>query len=105
MSTTHVYHLTDPRDRVVRYVGMTGAPQARLRGHMREARERQNTPKKRWIAELAAARLAPVLVIVSSHDNPIAARIAESAEVHKHLATIYNQHDPAKGAKDLRRHG
>ncbi len=31
------------------------------------------------------------------------ARQRESAEVHAHLATVLNQHDPAKGAKDLKR--
>jgi hypothetical protein len=100
---THVYHLVDPRDRVVRYVGKTGKPQARLKEHIRESEERQNTAKKRWIHELLADGLRPVLVIVDSYPSEPLARDRESAECHQHAATIYNIHDPAKGAKDLKR--
>lgn len=103
MTTTYVYHLVDPTTRTVRYVGKTATPRSRLRGHIADAAKRQNTAKKRWIHNLAAKGLVPVLVIVSEHADEATARQAESAEVHRHLATIYNQHDPAKGAKDLRR--
>lgn len=99
----HVYHLVDPRDRAVRYIGKTGSPAARLRAHIQEAREAQNTAKKRWIAELLRLGLQPVLVIIATCETEPQARQIESASCHTHLATIYNIHDPAKGAKDLHR--
>ena len=98
---THVYHRVDPRDRVVRYVGKTGTPKSRLKEHIRESQERQNTAKKRWIHGLLADGLLPVMVIVDSYPSEPLARDRESAECHQHAATIYNIHDPAKGAGDL----
>lgn len=98
----HVYHLVDPQTRAVRYVGKSRNPRARLRAHIQEAAARQNTEKQAWIAALAAQGMAPVLVIVASYPDEPTARLRESAEVHQHLATALNQHDPAKGAKDLR---
>lgn len=99
----HVYHLIDPQTRAVRYVGKSRHPRARLRAHLQEAATRQTTDKQAWIAGLIAQGMAPVLVIVASYPDEATARLRESAEVHQHLATALNQHDPAKGAKDLRR--
>lgn len=98
----HVYHLVDPQTRAVRYVGKSRQPTARLRAHISEAAARQVTEKQAWIAALAAAGQKPVLVIVASYTDEPSARRRESAEVHQHRATALNQHDPAKGAKDLR---
>ncbi len=103
MATTHVYHLVDPRCRTIRYIGKTASPRSRLRAHIQEAREAQNTDKKRWIADLLAQGLQPVLVIAATCPSESQARIVESRHCHQHLATIYNIHDPAKGAKGLRK--
>lgn len=99
----HVYHLADPETRAVRYVGKSTNPTGRLRAHIEEARQRQGTEKQRWIAALLARGLAPVLVIVASYEAEPAARERESRECHAHRATALNIHDPAKGARDLRR--
>lgn len=99
---THVYHLVDPRTNVVRYIGKTASPKSRLRAHIQEAREAQNTEKKRWIAELMAAGLQPVMVIAATCASEPLARLMESRHCHQHAATIYNIHDPAKGARDLK---
>jgi len=99
---THVYHLVDPLDRVVRYVGMTKHPRTRLRAHIEESREQQNTRKKTWIAGLLAKGLEPVLVVVATYPDEVLGRRAESAEVWRHVDTIYNLHDPAKNAPPLR---
>lgn len=99
---THVYHLVDPNDRLVRYVGKTTTPAARLRGHIKDAQAGDNTEKKRWIRSLLARGQQPIMVAVASFPDDHSARIRESAEVRKHLATVYNIHDPAKGAKDLK---
>jgi len=100
--TTHIYHLVDPNDRLVRYVGKTTTPAARLRGHIKDAEAGDNTEKKRWIRGLLARGQQPIMVTVASFPDDHSARIRESAECRKHLATIYNIHDPAKGAKDLK---
>lgn len=100
---THVYHLVDPNTRTVRYVGKTSTPKSRLRAHIQDAREGDNTEKKRWIRTLLEKGQEPIMVIVASFDEEHLARIRESAECKAHLATIYNIHDPAKGAKDLKR--
>lgn len=99
----HVYHLVDPITRIVRYVGKTQTPKSRLRAHVAESRESQNTEKKRWIAGLLAQGIDPVIVVVASFPADHLARIRESAECKENLATIYNIHDPAKGAKDFHR--
>jgi hypothetical protein len=103
MTMHHVYHLVDPRDRAVRYVGKTGNPKSRLSAHIQEARERQNTAKKQWIAELLAAGLEPLLIIAASVPDEATARVIESAHCKQHISSITNIHDPAKGAKDLER--
>lgn len=99
----YVYHLTDPRDRVIRYIGKAAAPKARLAAHIKESRLSQNTEKKRWIAELLAQGLQPVMVIAATAPDEFTARVIESQHCRKHVATILNIHDPAKGAKDLRK--
>jgi hypothetical protein len=101
----HVYHLVDPRDSTVRYIGKTTNPKGRLRAHIQEASERQNTDKKRWIHELCAARLKPVLIIFASLQDEPTARKIESQQCAAHLSTITNVHDPAKGAKSFKKLG
>lgn len=99
----HIYHLVDPETTAVRYVGKSRQPKSRLRSHIAESQERQNTDKKAWIHGLLQRGLAPILVIVASYQTEAEARIRESQECHRHRATITNIHDPAKGAKDLHR--
>lgn len=99
---TIVYHLVDPRCRTVRYVGKTQTPKRRLQEHIKESLEQQNTEKKRWIHELHRAGLQPVIVEVARFPREHLARGRESVECHAHAATIYNIHDPAKGARDLK---
>lgn len=103
MSLHHIYHLIDPRDRAVRYVGKSGNPTARLRAHIQESAAAQNTAKKRWIAELADLGLRPILVVAATVLDEPTARALESAHCHRHAATIHNLHDPAKGAKALKK--
>jgi hypothetical protein len=100
--TTAIYHLVDPRCRTVRYVGKSTTPTARLKAHIRESLEKQNTAKKAWIHELHLLGLQPVMVIVAKFPTELHARETESRECHKHIATILNIHDPAKGAADLK---
>jgi hypothetical protein len=101
--TTSVYHLVDPITHTVHYVGKSTSPAARLKEHIRESVERQNTEKKRWIKSLIDQGLKPVMVIVGRYPTDIHARARESAECHRHIGTIFNIHDPLKGASDLAR--
>jgi hypothetical protein len=98
-----VYHLVDPETKAVRYVGKSTAPKARYKTHIEESKERQNTEKKACIYALMRSGKAPVLVIVAAYPSEEQARQRESHECHLHKATITNIHDPAKGAKDLRK--
>lgn len=98
----HIYYLVDPNDRTVRYVGKTKTPKSRLRAHIQDGRASNNTEKKRWIRGLLANGQEPVMVVVASFPEEHLARLRESAECRAHLATIYNLHDPAKGAKDFK---
>ena len=97
----HVYHLIDPNDRAVRYVGKSSKPKARLAQHLADAAAADNTEKKRWIRRLVAAGQKPVLVIAGSFATEPLARAFESAECHRHIHSITNIHDPAKKAADL----
>jgi hypothetical protein len=98
-----IYHLIDPESGLVRYVGMSQNPRNRLVAHIAESKITQNTEKKAWIHGLLRKNKAPILGIVSSYDTEERARIAESEECSRHIKTIFNLHDPRKGAKDIRK--
>lgn len=94
--TFHIYHLVCPIDNVVRYVGRCSDPKARLRNHCNESQRRQTTPKTRWIHALMAQNKLPAMIIVATYSDPIQAQAAESAEILRHKATVFNIHDPFK---------
>lgn len=102
MKTHYIYHLRDPRDGSVRYVGKSTNPRARLRQHLKDAQARAVTDKQQWLRQLAALKLQPTLIIAGQYADEAAARIAESDHLHRHRATALNIHDPRKGAGDLR---
>lgn len=62
----YVYILIDPRTDLVRYVGITSNPPMRLRGHVSDSKLRETTHKSRWIRQLLAKSLRPVMEIVES---------------------------------------
>lgn len=57
-----IYALLDPRDRQVRYVGMTKNPKERLSRHVREARRKGGTKRLSWVRSLVAAGCTPEMV-------------------------------------------
>lgn len=99
--THSIYHLVDPVDRSVRYIGKSTNPRARYRTHCKEAAARQDTAKQLWISQLARIGLKPVLIIIATYPDEASARQRESQECHQHRSTILNIHDPAKGAADF----
>ena len=71
-----IYALKDPCTGEVRYIGATSAPlPRRLAQHMYGAnRKDQNSPKVRWLRELSALGLRPVIERIDMvlSDSPIA---------------------------------
>lgn len=61
-----IYLLADPRSMLVRYVGKSIDPDERHEQHMSEI---SYSPKGRWIAELRALDLEPIMVVVEVCDN------------------------------------
>ena len=65
MMPTIVYGLSDPRDGVIRYVGLTGQPVARMYRHLSQARRRDyrtNPPLGDWLLELLQLGINPSVV-------------------------------------------
>ena len=63
-----IYCLVDPRDRAVRYVGMTQSPDERLRRHLQDAK-RGSTRRANWIRSLVSAGVTPEMIeIERGHD-------------------------------------
>jgi hypothetical protein len=98
-----IYALCDPNDHTVRYIGKSASPTSRYKQHILESLERQNTQKKQWIKKLHDAGQRPDLLILFRTPDEPAARLAESRACHQYISTIYNIHDPRKGAKDLQK--
>jgi len=96
-----IYLLVDPNDGKVRYVGKSKNPRGRLRQHIKESMLRQNTAKKKWIRGLLKKHQAPIMEVKAQIFDETEARIMESETCHQHRATIYNLHDPRKGALDF----
>lgn len=92
----HIYHLIDPTDGVVRYVGRCTDPKARFRNHCHEAKRRSTTRKHAWINGLLEQHKAPVLIVVCVTTCPWLSRQQESAEFMRHQDTVFNTHDPLR---------
>jgi len=102
MKMHFVYHLVDPADRKVRYIGKTTRPKARLAQHIAEAKKSQSTRKKAWVKSLLDKNMAPVMVVVGAYCTESEGRKKESEECKAHIRDIFNIHDPAKGAGDIK---
>ncbi|MBT3259655.1 MAG: GIY-YIG nuclease family protein [Deltaproteobacteria bacterium] len=96
-----IYLLIDPASGIIRYVGCSKNPKSRIRQHIKESMERQNTQKKKWIHALAQKGQHPRLDVVAQIYDKAEARVKESEVCHQHAATVYNLHDPRKGALDF----
>lgn len=74
----HVYELLEPVTGEARYVGVSSSLPNRLAAHKHE----KNIPAKlAWFRDLSAAGSEPDVRVVSSHDDSIVARAAESARI------------------------
>lgn len=59
-----IYALLDPRDRQVRYVGMTKNPAQRMARHLVEARRKGRTKRLEWVRSLVIAGVEPEMIEV-----------------------------------------
>lgn len=78
LSNRVVYALVDPREGVVRYVGVAGNPEYRLKEHIREAKRLEEKVKNGyklysrkhkkdlWLLEMMQVNINPVLVLLDS---------------------------------------
>ncbi len=95
----YIYHLLDPRSKIVRYIGATSRPKMRLNQHIKDALKpkiKPKTKKQKWILELLENNMSPEIKIIGSEGDLSKARIVEEKEVMKHIDTIYNIHMPGK---------
>jgi len=68
-----IYALTDPRTAVVRYVGQSRDPARRLVQHIRtHSGGSWRNPWVRWLGDLRALRLRPILLVLETCDDPAA---------------------------------
>lgn len=64
-AAVHIYRLCDPRDGSVRYVGKTAqALKCRLRGHLYDAERTNSRRVCKWISDLVAQGLRPVMELI-----------------------------------------
>ena len=66
-ATYYIYALVDPRDGVMRYVGITVDSQSRLREHIGDIGV--NEAKEAWIAELGRLGLKPAMETLEESDD------------------------------------
>ena len=91
--TKWLYYLIDPRDNVVKYVGISRDPVKRLQNHKQE---KSNKGKLAWIKELKKMGLSPELRFVTEADDK-QAKALESKHIRKFgLENLFN-----KRAEDL----
>lgn len=94
-----IYTLSDPRTLEVRYVGMTTKTlEARLKGHLRNLREKNH--RARWINSLRDAGLTPVIAEIDavSVDRRVEAEQRWIALYRAQGARLVNSTDGGEGA-------
>lgn len=85
-----IYALVDPRDGVVRYVGVTDNPQLRLREHLQ--RKRKSSVKLAiWLEDLAKVKLVPCFVFLDSIKTDTSYRVESEWIAHfEAISPLYN---------------
>lgn len=84
----YIYILKDPRDNAVRYVGLSYDLVTRYNAHLHT---KMDAPRDRWIAELRALGLKPLLQQVDCHPISIANPRADRAAAQR-LESLWINH-------------
>jgi hypothetical protein len=70
VSLVYIYGLTDPdAPEVIRYIGQSIDPQARLKGHLSEGRSTVQSARAVWIRQLMVNGKEPLLHILATADE------------------------------------
>lgn len=101
MVCINFYVLEDPRNREIRYVGITNNPDNRLRNHVYEAKKYNRNHKERWIVSLLRRNLRPVMRILWSGilDEKDANKI--ESKLIKRLSKKYNLTNATDRARNV----
>jgi hypothetical protein len=93
-----IYALIDPRDNKVKYVGQTVQPlYNRLACHVDKARrEKENTPKARWIREVLSSGHRPSIKLLEEVEDK-EKRAAEDKWMRKYSNDIFNSAPAGSG--------
>lgn len=75
-----IYHLSDPRDQSIRYVGMSKDAKRRLQRHLSQ----KDSPLMPWFQELAETRLKPILTIIETVQDKQQAKEREAYWIKYH---------------------
>ena len=97
----HLYTLSDPRTREIRYVGWTsGRPRARLLQHLAEAKRHAGCHRLHWLQELRRVGMIPIqkVVAVLKVDEGPRAEIRYIAVLRDHGVTLTNNTDGGDGS-------
>lgn len=98
-----VYKLSDPRDRIIRYVGVTTEKNfdtlQRFHAHMRLSET--NAELREWMLSLVKLGIKPLQERVSAHLSEEEARIREArliCELYREGVPLFNKARPSKRA-------
>ena len=85
-----IYSLEDPRDGEIFYVGRSVVPKRRLGEHITEARSgrMENRALRRWLLQLDALGMRPVLNIEAECRSPYEADVEEQRLI-QHYGRLY----------------
>ena len=87
-----VYALQDPRDLVIKYVGMSSNPKQRLREHCNlYSPGNGNKSKIEWITQLKTAGLKPGLIILEDVSGAADLHQKENFYIQAFKTTIFNK--------------
>lgn len=94
--TRYVYFLRDPRDKAVRYVGVTDNPKARMNLHWSSRNGGNPSPRDLWMRELDSLGTKPFMDLVLGGLNWYQARRAEAFIVRsfneRHPGQLFQKH-------------
>lgn len=75
METIYIYHLIDPRDGMIRYVGQTKDVKDRLASHLSPAFLKRTNRKNNWLKRLKSLNLKPEIELIEQCDPDDANRL------------------------------